>query len=315
LKPNQQHTPRVPAVQCDVTAQALVCVPLAALADLRRQPGPPSAPELPSTFLKHSDDQSVAGLSAVLHAIANYGLSATDFSRWGIVCAPRFPGRSGMIPAVKHFIAEGAWGVSPHLVPHRSLHSLSGTISQALKIHGPNYGVGGGNSAAREVLFAALALLEPMRLPGVWLVITAQEPEAALDDSGNGPPNKCVRALALALTPVSPAWRGLRLTLEMDALVQPASPDYFMLFTMIQQLAAHREPGSALSQSLSPCARLTLAWATSSVCGTRNAECGTRNGNAEDANASPSSIPHPAFRIPHSRAFLVREHLDVEVPR
>ena len=289
MKPNQEHAPRVPAVQCDVTAHALVCVPLAAMGDLRRQPGPPSAPVLPSTFLKHTDDQSVAALSAVFHAIHNHSLSATDFSRWGIVCAPRFPGRSSMIPAVKHFTAEGAWGVSPHLVPHRSLHSVSGTISQALKIHGPNYGVGGGNSAAQEVVFAALALLNRMELPGVWMVIAAQEPETAVDDNGNGPPNKCVRALALALAPVSPGWRGLRLTLEMDATAQPTSPDYFMLFTMIEELTARRDPGRSLSRPMQKCARLTLTW-TTSECGLRNGDCGMNN-RAFSFPISHSAVP------------------------
>jgi hypothetical protein len=262
LKPNQDQTPEATAVGCDVTAHALVCVPLAALADVRRQPGPPSAPSLPANFLKHTDEQSVAGLSAVYHAIHNHGLHATDFTHWGVLGAMRFPGRPIMIPAIKRFAVEGAWGVSPHLVPHRSLHSLSGTISQALKIHGPNYGVGGGNSAAEEIVFAALALLQRKSLPGVWMVVTAQESETALDDDANRPPGKCVRALALALTPSCPHWRGLRLMLEMDRTATPAPrPDYFELFTMLEQIGRERIPGKGVTQRWQSCARLTLAWA------------------------------------------------------
>ncbi len=252
MKPNQDQTPEATAVGCDVTAHALVCVPLAALADVRRQPGPPSARNVPANFLKHADEQSVAGLSAVYHAIHDHGLSATDFTRWGVLGSLRFPGRPVMVASLKRFLTEGAWGVSPHLVPHRSLHSLSGTISQALKIHGPNYGVGGGHSAAEEVVFAALALLQGKQLPGVWVVHDGPRSRRPLSTTnGNGPPSKCVRALALALTPVRPDWRGLRLRLEMDSAVPPAPrPDYFKLFTMLEQIGRQPRPGPARDAAL-----------------------------------------------------------------
>src|SRR5262249_34990483 len=159
------------------------------------------------------------------------------------------------------FLAEGAWGVSPHLVPHRSLHSLSGTISQVLKIHGDNYGVGGGNSAADEVVFAAVALLEPRPNPGVWVVVTAQEPEGVLDADGHGPPDKEVRALALALAPARAGWSGLRLRLEMDRAAPPTPfPDYFQLWAMLEQVGT-RESGRPVTRPLLGCARLTLEWA------------------------------------------------------
>jgi hypothetical protein len=288
LKPNQEPTPEATAVTCDVTAHALVCVPLDAVPNMRRQPAPPSFPNLPASFLKHTDEQTVAGLSAVYQAIHNHGLHATDFTHWGVLGAPRFPGRPLMIPSIKRFAVEGAWGVSPHMIPHRSLHSLSGTISQALKIHGPNFGVGGGNSAAEEIIFAALALLERKQLPGVWMVVTAEDPETALDEDGNGPAAKCVRAMALALTLPCPDWRGLRLTLEMAGAAHSAArPDYFKLFTMLEHLGREHVPGRSVTQSLQSCARLTLAWATEM----RNGECGMRNGR---------NGMHSAFRIPHS---------------
>jgi hypothetical protein len=264
VKPNLEQA-EARAVECDVAAHARVCVPLESLPDLRRQPGPPSSPPLPTNFLKHLDEQTVAGLSAVYYAAHNHGLSAADFTRWAVLGAPRFPGRAQMILSVKHFVAEGAWGVSPHMVPYRSLHSLSGTISQALKIHGPNFGVGGGNSAADEVVFAALALLERRQTPGAWVVVTAQEPEDALDDDGHGLPDKCVRALALALTPTRAGWRGLRLRLEMERATQPPPrPDYFKLWTMLEQLGEHA-PGKSVTQPLQGCARLTLEWARDAV--------------------------------------------------
>jgi hypothetical protein len=265
LKHNQEPMAEAAAVECDVMAHAQVCAPLEALADLRRHPGPATGPDVPANFLKHADEQSIAGLSAVYHAIHNHGLHDTNFRDWAILAAPRFPGRTVMIPSINRFLAEGAWGVSPHLVPHRSLHSLSGTISQALKIQGPNYGIGGGNSAAEEVVFAALALLARQQLPGVWVVITALDPETALDENNNCATDKRLRALALALKPVSADWSGLRLTLEMAPATKPGRSDYFKLFTMLEQIGGQREPGHSVTQPWQQCARLTLSWVADAV--------------------------------------------------
>src|SRR5262249_39770127 len=132
------------AVCCDLLAYGAVQATPASLAALRQQPGPVPGEPLPASFLKHADEQTVLGLSAVLRAIQDHGLGGTSFTGWGVLGAPRFQGRATMTVAVQRFAAEGAWGISPHLIPHRSLHALSGTISQALRIHGPNFGVGGG---------------------------------------------------------------------------------------------------------------------------------------------------------------------------
>ena len=66
-------------------------------------------------------------------------------------------GRAAVAAGLQRYQNEGAWGASPHLPPHRSLHSPSGTISQLFKIHGPNYGVCGGPGCATEILAAAAA--------------------------------------------------------------------------------------------------------------------------------------------------------------
>jgi hypothetical protein len=291
LKHNQEQMPEVAAVECDVAAHAQVCVPLEALADLRRQPGPAPGPNLPANSLKHADEQTIAGLSAVYHAIHNHGLRDTDFRDWAVLGAPRFPGRPLMIPSITRFLAEGAWGVSPHLVPHRSLHSLSGTISQALKIHGPNYGVGGGNSAAEEVVFAALALLARQQIPGVWMVLTAFDPETALDDNSRGATDRRLRALALALKPVGSDRHGLRLTLEMVSSPKPAQPDYFKLFTMLEQLCSQRAPGLSVTQPWQQCARLTLSWVQEAAGVT-----------AHSGHARPGASPFMAARAGFARS-------------
>jgi hypothetical protein len=177
-------------------------VQLESLPELRRNPGSVHGEVPPIALLKHSDEQTVIGLCAVYQAIAQGGLQTTCFREWGVVAAPRFLGRPTMAAALQRFAVEGAWGVSPHLIPHRSLHSLSGTISQALKIHGPNFGVGGGPGGTVEALLAATALLVGKRLPGVWIVLTCLSPELPPDEAGRLPPGAQAIGLALALTPL-----------------------------------------------------------------------------------------------------------------
>src|SRR5262249_56456949 len=132
------------------------------------------------------------------------------FTDWAVLAAPRFLGRTALAQALNRFALEGAWGISPHLIPHHSLHSVSGTISQALTIHGPNYGIGGGPDAASKTLLTAAALLAADRLPGVWVVLTGYDPEplAQRATAGNpvaaSPPTQC-NAVALALVSAASA--------------------------------------------------------------------------------------------------------------
>jgi hypothetical protein len=218
----------------------------AALPALRQKPGRVGGEALPPSFLKHADDQTVAGVAAVLQAVEACGLGGTPFGDWGVVAASRFMGRTALAGAVLKFQAEGAWGISPHLIPHRSLHSLSGTVSQALKVHGPNFGAGGGPGGTADALLTAAALLHGGRLPGVWVVLTGWGPEPATDERAQVVTPDCVCdavALALVASPgghrlclrVVPAWAEPRrnghggvslLSLEamVRALGDPASP-------------------------------------------------------------------------------------------
>ena len=208
---------------CDVAADATARVGVEELPELRRRPGLVCGEPLPASFLKHADEQTVVGLMAVFQAIDRAGLQATCFRDWGVLAAPRFLGRPAMAAALQRFQAEGAWGVSPHLIPHRSLHSISGTVSQALKIHGPNFGVGGGPGAAAEVLLAATAMLEREDLPGVWVVLTCLHPDIAPEASGRPAPGSLLIGMALALTPVQPSGSRIRLRFVRGTSAQPAS--------------------------------------------------------------------------------------------
>ena len=192
------------SLQCGLAAAAVVRVPLADVAELRRRPGPVPPGTLSSSFLKHSDEQSVVGLTAVYQAIQAGSLGGTDFSQWGVLAAPRWLGRNTVCSVLSRFAVEGAWGVSPHLIPHRSLHSLSGTVSLALKAQGPNYGVAGSQGAVSEVMLSALALLHRYQLPGVWVVLTQIDPELPPQVSGQPLPGTVGIGVALALTPWRP---------------------------------------------------------------------------------------------------------------
>jgi hypothetical protein len=213
LKPTPElsRPPAGTAGCCDVAAVGVVRATLECLPALRQNPGVAPGGPLPPALLKHADEQTVVGLAAVLQAVLQYPLTETSFTDWGVLAAPRFQGRLALAAALTRFAAEGAWGLSPHLIPHRSLHAISGTVSQALKIHGPNFGVGGGPGSAAEAVLAAVALLGGRDLPGVWVVMTGWNPEPVPDREGRTTTPAVCSAVALALVPSRPGWHGLRL--------------------------------------------------------------------------------------------------------
>ncbi len=121
--------------------------------------------------LKNADDQSVVGLLAVREACRRQ-TSNQDMSEWGVIAAPRTPGRSTITSALERYRTEGAWGISPHVVPHCSLHSLAGLLSVALDIRGPNLGVGGLAGCEGEAWLVSSAWLNEGMVPGLWVVMT-----------------------------------------------------------------------------------------------------------------------------------------------
>jgi hypothetical protein len=197
------------AVASDVVALASVRVSAAELSRLRKSPGKLGGTPLPPSRLKHTDDQTVVGLVAVLRAIETGGLDPAGFGDWGVMAASRFLGRTmfnGVFPA---FLVEGAWGVSPNLVANHSLHSVSGMVSLVLKAHGPNLGVGGGPGGEIEAFLSAATLLDGGSVPGVWVVLTgAHDPANPAD-----PPDE-YEALALALATPREGWAGYKLSVR-----------------------------------------------------------------------------------------------------
>jgi len=215
-------------VDCAVAAYATQRATAEAIPRLRQRPAPLTGEPFPTSFLKHVDDQTVVGLAAVVDAIERHQLDPTSFRDWGVIAAPRFLGRVALASALNRFGLEGAWGISPHLIPHRSLHSVSGTVSQALKIQGPNIGVGGGPHAAAEALIVAGGMVADDRLPGIWVVMTGYDPECTPDNAADGSAQPgsvpVVGAVALALLREETRTCRLRLHISWGA-VQPDAFD------------------------------------------------------------------------------------------
>jgi hypothetical protein len=232
-------------------------------------PGEPLA----ASFLKHADEQTVVGLASVLQAIHDFDLSSTRFTDWAVLAAPRFLGRVTLASALQRFAAEGAWGVSPHLIPHRSLHSVSGTVSQALKIHGPNFGVGGGPGGVLEALLSAGAILDGHKVPGVWVVLTGWDPEPIPDDKNAGQTH-CV-GLCLALVAERPGRRAARLRLcptsnsraVAQGTIQAAPPDLDSLEALLTARTPLDMQSATVVWQLEGGGRVELAWPEPGVAG------------------------------------------------
>jgi hypothetical protein len=184
-------------------ALGTVETPLEAVAGLRRALAAPGQPPFPATLLKFSEDQTIVALAAVIRALETSGLGNTALTNWAVLAAPRSLGRLAAAESLYKFQQGGAWRISPFVIPHHSLHSVSGTISQALRLYGPNFGISGNHGAVVEGLLSSLALLEEGKVPGLWLLLSEYEPEPVPDVVGACLNTVVCRALALAFRPGS----------------------------------------------------------------------------------------------------------------
>jgi hypothetical protein len=212
--------------------------------------------------LKHADPQTLAALLAVEQAARSCGLDRSALADWGVIASPRTPGRPVIAGALTKFAREGAWSVSPHLVPHYSLHSTSGTISQLWHMHGPNLGVGGFAGNEPQAMLVAAAILRDGGVPGLWVVWTGWEPEPT---PGNSPSNSVCRAVALALVPAETTQTGahVRLTAPAEGAAFPDQTEMapsFTLEALHARLSASRTPTGTWRWMLGPGRWLEMAW-------------------------------------------------------
>ncbi len=197
---------------CTVSAHTTLRVPLESIGALRDNPGLDSSPSLPPRFLRHSDEQTVVGVAAVLRAMAEPQLAGTDFSEWGVLAAPRLLGRLNAASMLSKFMELGPPAISPHAIPQHSLHAVSSAVSVALGMRGPNFGIGGGPECLAEGLLVALTFLRAAQAPGMWLVLTEWDTDPIPDGNGGSatPAVCCASALAL----IADAGSGTRLRLR-----------------------------------------------------------------------------------------------------
>ncbi len=211
-----------------------------AIAQWRKQPIMVGNEKMPVSFLKHAEDQTVVAMRTVLAAIERQGWQARCFADWGVIAAPSFFGRVSSAAGFQRFQVDGAWGTSPHLIPHQSLHGLSGTLSQALKIHGPNFGVSGAPNAGPDAFLIAAAMLADRLLPGLWVVLTGHESEPIPARGGGMQTAPLCHAVALALTLAASASAGSHLSIGQGSHAASMAlwPD-FQLNLLVDELAAH----------------------------------------------------------------------------
>lgn len=270
LKVSPDPSPLVAGpVSCDLASHAFVRLPIASLLELRRRPEPVVGPGLPTGFFKHVDEQTIAGVAAVFRAVHEGELDPRSFRDWGVLAAPLYLGQSSMAASWQRFHAEGAWGVSPHVIPHRSLHAMSGTVSHALKIHGPNLGVGGCQGAAADALLAATAMLARGRTPGIWVVLTAMTPDLPLTLAGEVHPEAVAVGLALALLPARLKGGGLRLRVRArpegsTGLIAGGNGGRFDLFRLCASLddLTRNGPGTKTQVVSEVEPRVEIGWAS-----------------------------------------------------
>lgn len=167
-----------------------------------------------------------------------------DFAAWGVIAAPIFFGRGGNAGALRRYADEGVWGISPQMVPQLSHHALPGTISMALKLHGPNYAIGNGPEAIGEGIMLAATMLSEGRLPGLWLVMTRYSPEYIPNDdtAGSASNHAMGEGIALALTPIENSGKGPEFLFSPDDEFDLALP-VFELSNMADQLQTDNPRG------------------------------------------------------------------------
>ncbi len=201
------------SVRCAIVSCAVTHANALTIAALRKQPTVIASEPMSASFLKHSEEQTVVAIETVRAAIGQFTEPQPEFRDWGVVAAANFFGRIQIARSITAYPTDGAWGVSPHLIPHQSLHAISGTLSQSLKAYGPNFGVGGGPNSVREALLLAASLLADSSLPGLWLILTGYESERIPSADANVTPTPNCCGIAMALRPTIDATYGPELRL------------------------------------------------------------------------------------------------------
>lgn len=154
-----------------ILAKGTASLTVAESAAIRQQSLEQFATPLRPAFLKHSDEQTLAALTAVSRAIDEYGMS-DDFGDWAIISSTRYLGRAAFAAVIEKYQVDGPWGVSVQVIPHSAPHSVAGTVSLALHSHGPSIGVGAARGEEPQALLSTATLLSRPGIGGAWILMT-----------------------------------------------------------------------------------------------------------------------------------------------
>ena len=213
-----------PTGACTIRGAAVVTARLSEVTTLARQPAPAGGPTIPPRFLRHADEQTVVGLHAVLQLLAAAGGEPPDLSRDAVIGASCRAGQPTAARTMVGLEQQGTVGVTPHVVPQCSLHSLASAVSVALGMHGPNIGVAGGPQAASEGLLAAATLAPTLPSSAhLWLVVTGWDLQPELESDGTAFNDPTCRSLAVCLQPAE-AHRHQPTTVPTLQITPGASP-------------------------------------------------------------------------------------------
>jgi|GEM_PF-1220817 len=159
------------AIQVGILGWSSCGFRLEQLQQLRTELRLPNGRPLPHAFVRHADEQTLAALAVTLQ-LREQLPPLPQPERWGVLAAPEYFGKEATLAALQHYSLDGPGAISPHLIPNHCLHSLSGSLSVLLGLHGPNYGVGGGPGQLVDLLLAGMLEAVQQPVPGFWLVAT-----------------------------------------------------------------------------------------------------------------------------------------------
>lgn len=269
-------------LECGIAAFGTANLDGEQLTVIRKAPAAQMSMPLAPSVARHCDEQTMASLFAVGEAMRRMQATTSDFEAWGIVASTRYLGRSFFAQSLDKFDREGPWNTSVQVVPHRSLHSTSSTISLALGCHGPNVGVGGAIDGEGQALLTAASMLDEFALPGVWLVLAGWSPELNIDAVGQPTHEARCHALALALKPAGEVSSGLQLRIvpDHDAFNEPAAASarprtsswLSLMTTLLQNEPQQLNVIAPLCDGL----RVELAWNSAGVAATRDSQAPLR---------------------------------------
>jgi hypothetical protein len=200
FSPIDDDVPGYTPLELSIVAGGTARLTVAELAESRKELMKYLPKSLSPQLLRHSDEQTLASLVAISEAIQNANMAKSDFNEWAIVSASRNLGRSAFAAVIDKYRDEGPWGVSVHVIPHCTAHSVAGTISLVLKSHGPCIGVGVGDDLEVDALLSTACILQRPDWFGAWVVFSAWSPELVIDTTGRPTSDSMCLAAAIAVT-------------------------------------------------------------------------------------------------------------------